>query len=506
MQDQRSNSPTTITNTYSSSRLSIVLVLITLAQFMVVVDFTIVQVALPSIGREFGVSVNGLQWIVTAYGLTLAGFLMLSGRVGDIYGHKKLFIIGVLLFSLASLTGGLAPSDTVLILARVAQGLGAAMASATGLSILAAAFPEGKERNRALSIFAAATGSGFAAGMIFGGLITATLGWRWVFDINVPIGIIVSLLSAKYISSNTTGLTHENKQHHHLDIFGAVLITAGLMLLVYSLTSAQDTGIGSTQTLELLLLSVIVLAAFVLIEYRSKAPLMPLGFLRRGSIFGANAVGLLQVGPFVGMVFILTDYLQQLRGYSALSAGLAFIPMGAVFLVISVFLSARLVNRLGVKPVIISGMALQVVGYLSLAPIYITESYFGGLLGPSLLIGVGTGLSFTAINISALTGTRKGEEGLASGLINTSRQIGGPIGLAVLLTVANFETPHAAGQIVVQSPSAMVTGFGYAFLAAALLTGIGIIFTALFIREKTLSDKSSSGGNHSSELEEALSY
>jgi MFS family permease len=207
------------------------------------------------------------------------------------------------------------------------------------------------------------------------------------------------------------------------------------------------------------------------------------------------------------MVFILTDYLQQLRGLSALSAGLAFIPMGTVFLVISVFLSARLVNRFGVKPIIISGMALQVVGYLSLAPISITESYFGGLLGPTLLIGVGTGLSFTAINIAALTGTRKGEEGLASGLINTSRQIGGPIGLAVLLTVANFETPHTAGQIVVQSASAMVTGFGYAFLAAALLTGIGIIFTALFIRQKTSSHKSTSGGgNHSSELEEALSY
>ena len=199
MQDQRSNSPTTITKASSSSQLSIVLALITLAQFMVVVDFTIVQVALPSIGSEFGVSVNGLQWIITAYGLTLAGFLMLSGRVGDIYGHKKLFIIGVLLFSLASLTGGLAPSEIVLILARVVQGLGAAMASATGLSILAAAFPEGKERNRALSIFAAATGSGFAAGMILGGMITATLGWRWVFDINVPIGIIVSLLSIKYI-------------------------------------------------------------------------------------------------------------------------------------------------------------------------------------------------------------------------------------------------------------------------------------------------------------------
>jgi len=210
MQDQKSNSPratTTTTKAGSSSQLSVVLALITLAQFMVVVDSTIVQVTLPSIGREFGVSINGLQWIVTAYGLTLAGFLMLSGRVGDIYGHKKLFITGLLLFSLASLTGGLAPSEIVLILARVVQGLGAAMASATGLSILVAAFAEGKERNRALSVFSAATGSGFAVGMILGGVITASLGWRWVFDINVPIGVAVSLLSFKYISTTTTRQT-----------------------------------------------------------------------------------------------------------------------------------------------------------------------------------------------------------------------------------------------------------------------------------------------------------
>jgi EmrB/QacA subfamily drug resistance transporter len=470
----------------SLSQLSIILALITLAQFIVVVDFTIVQVTLPSIGRQFGISINGLQWIVTAYGLTLAGFLMLSGRVGDIYGHKKLFIIGVILFSLASLIAGLAPSEIVLILARVIQGLGAAMASATGLSILAAAFPEGKERNRALSVFSAATGSGFAAGMILGGLITATLGWRWVFDINVPIGVVVSLLSIKYISSamGQTG-SLENRQRH-IDIFGAVLITAGLMLLVYSLSIAQNIGIGigSPQTLEFLSMSVIILIAFLLIEYRSKAPLMPLGFLRRGSIFGANAVGLLQVAPFVGMVFIMTSYLQQVRGYSAFSAGLAFIPMGVLFLVISVFFSARLVNRFGVKPIIITGMALQTIGYVLLASISISESYFG-LLGPMLLNGFGTGLGFTAINIAALTGARRGEEGLASGLINTSRQIGGPVGLAVLLTVANFEAPHPSGQFAIQSSAvAMVRGFGYAFLAAALLTGIGIIFTVLFIQER----------------------
>jgi EmrB/QacA subfamily drug resistance transporter len=445
---------------------------------MAVVDFTIVQVALPSIGREFGVYANGLQWIVTAYGLTLVGFLLLSGRVGDICGRKKLFIIGVLVFSLASLTGGIAPSEIVLILARVVQGLGAAMASATGLSILAAAFPEGKARNRALSIFTATSGSGFAAGLILGGIFTTTLGWRWVFDINVPIGLVVSLLSIKYISS-TTRRTYE---HKHLDIFGAISVTAGLMLLVYSLNIAQDIGIGSPQTLELLLLSGIVLSAFLLIEYRSKAPLMPLGFLR-SSIFGANAVGFLQFAAFVGMVFILTNYLQQVRGYSALSAGLVFLPAGIVALVTSAFFSARLVNRFGVKPIIILGMALQTIAYLLLSPISIAESYIGGLLGPMFLIGVGYGLGITAVNIAALTGTRRGEEGLASGLINTSRQIGGPIGLAVLLTVANFETPHLTGQVL-QSSMAMVTGFGYAFLGAAVLAGIGIIFAALLKQER----------------------
>jgi EmrB/QacA subfamily drug resistance transporter len=434
---------------------------------------------LPSIGKEFGISINVLQWTVTAYGSTLAGFLMLSGRLGDMYGHKKLFIIGVLLFSLASLMGGLAPSDTVLILARATQGLGAAMASAAGLSILVTVFSEGKERNRALSIFAAVTGLGSASGMILGGVITATLGWRWVFEINVPIGITLSLISIKYISL-TSRRSNENR---HLDILGAISITAGLMLLVYSLSIAQNNGIGSPQALEFIMLSLLVITAFFLIEYRSKLPLMPLAFLKRGSIFGANALALIQMGAFVAMTFILTNYFQQILGYSALSTGIAFLPMSIVFLIISGFLSSRLVNRFGVKPILILGMALQTVGYLFLSRISITESYFSILLAPMFLIGFGTGFGFTAINIAGLQGTRKGEEGLASGLINTSRQIGGPIGLAVLLTVANFATPYPTGQLI-QSAVAMVIGFGHAFLTAALLTGIGIIFAFLLKQQK----------------------
>jgi EmrB/QacA subfamily drug resistance transporter len=479
--DEKSNSPTTKTPTKAvSSKHGLVLTLLVLAQFMVIVDFMIVQVALPSIGKEFGISINVLQWTVTAYGLTLAGFLMLSGRLGDMYGHKKLFIIGVLLFSLASLMGGLAPSDTVLILARATQGLGAAMASAAGLSILVTVFSEGKERNRALSIFAAVTGLGSASGMILGGVITATLGWRWVFEINLPIGIALSLISIKYISL-TSRRANENR---HLDILGAISITAGLMLLVYSLSIAQNNGIESPQALEFIMLSLIVITAFFLIEYRSKLPLMPLDFLKRGSIFSANALALIQMGAFVAMTFILTNYFQQILGYSALSTGIAFLPVSIVFLIISGFLSSRLVNRFGVKPILILGMALQTVGYLFLSRISITESYFSILLAPMFLIGFGTGFGFTAINIAGLQGTRKGEEGLASGLINTSRQIGGPIGLAVLLTVANFATPYPTGQLM-QSAVVMVIGFGHAFLAAALLTGIGIIFAFLLKQQKT---------------------
>jgi EmrB/QacA subfamily drug resistance transporter len=477
---KKSNSPTTKTPIKGvSSKRGLVLTLLVLAQFMVIVDFMIVQVALPSIGKEFGVSINALQWTVTAYGLTLAGFLMLSGRLGDIYGHKKLFIIGVLLFSLASLMGGLAPSETVLILARAAQGLGAAMASAAGLSILVTVFAEGKERNRALSIFAAVTGLGSASGMILGGVITETMGWRWVFEINVPIGIALSLISIKYISL-TSRRANENR---HLDILGAISITAGLILLVYSLSIAQNNGIESPQALEFILLSVIVLAAFSLIEYRSKLPLMPLGFLKRGSIFAANALALLQMGAFVATIFILTNYFQQILGYSALSTGIAFLPMSIIFLIISGFLSSRLVNHFGVKPILILGMTLQTIGYVFLSRISITESYFSILLVPMFLIGFGTGFGFTAINIAGLQGTKKGEEGLASGLINTSRQIGGPIGLAVLLTVANFVTPYPTGQLI-QSAVAMVIGFGHAFLAAALLTGIGIIFALSLKQQK----------------------
>jgi MFS family permease len=335
------------------------------------------------------------------------------------------------------------------------------------------------------------TGLGSASGLILGGAITATLGWRAVFEINVPIGLALSLLSIRHISL-TTKRDFENK---HLDILGAVSITCGLMLLVYSLSLAQNIGFGSPKTLELFMSSLLTLAAFIIIEHHSKLPLMPLEFLRRGSIFGAITLALLQMGAFVAMIFILTNYFQQIRGYSALSTGIAFLPMSIVFLIISGFLSSRLVNRFDVKPILILGMALQTVGYLFLLRISTAESYNSILLGPMLLIGFGTGFGFTAINIAGLQGTRKGEEGLASGLINTSHQIGGPIGLAVLLTVANLATSNQTSHTL-NHVAFMVTGFGYAFLAAATLTCIGIVFAISLKQEKHLQNRSEADNLH----------
>ena len=471
------------------TRKSLILAATVTAQFMVVLDFTIVQIALPSIGKEFAVSINGLQWLVTAYGLTFAGFLLLTGRAGDLYGHRKLFIAGVVMFSLASLAGGLAPSETVLVIARAVQGFAAAMTSSTGLSILTATFSEGRERNRALSVFAAATGLGSVAGMVAGGVITAALGWRWVFDINFPIGLAIAVLAFKYISRTATSLD----ENRHLDILGAVSVTGGLMLLVYALSIAQNIGIGSAGVLEMLGLSGIVLATFLFIEHRSRKPLMPLGFLRKGSIFAANALALLQLAGYVGLVFILTNYFQQVLGYSALSTGLAFLPVSVMFMGVSAFLSSRLVGWFGVRKTIISGMVIQTIGYVLLSSVLATADYFGGLLGPLLVIAVGTGFSFTAINIAALAGTKKGEEGLASGLINTSRQIGGPVGLAILLTVVNAGAMHSSGHST-DSHAALVTGFIYAFIATAFLTGIGVAF-AFSLAEKKVPARNENTAN-----------
>jgi EmrB/QacA subfamily drug resistance transporter len=455
-------------------RLSLILTLLVAAQFVIVLDFSIVQIALPTMRTELGISLADSQWIVSAYGLTFAGFLLLSGRASDLYGRRRLFGIGLVVFAVSSLAGGLAPSESVLIGARAIQGVGAAIASATGLSLLVVTFPEGRERNRALSVFAAVSSAAFAAGVILGGVLTATLGWRSIFFVNVPIGVVTALLATRLLVESRGDPTQRR-----LDLPGALSVTAGLSILVYALTNAANNGLLSLQTLAPLGLSAVVLAGFLAIERQSSAPLMPLSFLRRGAVFSANALAILTIAAVSSMIFLLTIYLQQIQGYSALSAGLAFLPTALVFLSVGGYLSAKLVTRFGPKPVLLVGMTIQAAGFLLLTQLSVGTSFLTGLLPDMLVVSLGAALSFTAFNIAALSGAKKGEEGLASGLINTSTQVGGPIGLAIAVTIVGVVAAGLGASVT--AAVATVDGFRYAFLGAAVLSGAGIAF-ALVIR------------------------
>jgi EmrB/QacA subfamily drug resistance transporter len=437
---------------------------------MIVLDYTIVTVALPSIVRELGVTLSLVQWVVTVYGLTLAGFLLLSGRAGDAYGHKRLFIAGLVVFSLASLASGLAPSIGLLIAARAVQGVGAAIGSATGLSILVATFPEGPERNKALGIFGAVMGTGFIIGMVAGGIITTYLGWRWVFDVTVPIGLVAAAVSARVVKMPAS----PGPRIGGLDLPGAATVTAGLMLLVYSLASIQTDRTVSAGTLGTLGLSALFFSGFAVIEARTPRPLLPLGFLRRRTVLTANLVALLTVSAFVGQTFLLTVYLQQVLGYSPLYAGLAFAPGGLIFYVVSAYLAARFINRSGVRTALILGEGLSVVGYLLVTQVSASGNYLSVVLPSTVISALGLGLAFPAYSIAALRGAQRGEEGLASGLINTSRQMGGPIGVASLLTVATLLDPAGSGS---QPYAGLVAGMRYAFLAAAVLAVVAVLLS-----------------------------
>ncbi len=446
--------------------------LVTIAAFLDVLDFSIVQVALPTLRAELVVSTAESQWVIGAYGLTMAGFLMLSGRAGDLYGQKKLFIIGITVFTVGSLTGGFAPSLLSLVASRAVQGLGAAITSATALAILAATFPEGRERNRAFGILISVLSAGFAAGAVAGGVLTAAFGWRSVMFVNVPIGVAAVVLSQKYLAESGGSATDRR-----LDLPGALSVTAGTALFVYAFSNAAEAGFSSLQTILPLGLSALILAGFLVIEYRSEAPLMPLGFLRRGSILAANMLGLIVAGTAVGPLFLLTLFLQQILGYSPLYAALGFLPPTVIFFVVGGWGASWLLNRFAMKPVLVVSMALVALGSGLLTQISRAGGYWG-LLPGLLLWSLGASIGFPALTIAALAGTKHGEEGLASGLINTSERVGGPLGLAIILTVASAMTPRLTGA---GSSAAIVVGIQYAFVAATILNGIGLVI-ALLIR------------------------
>ena len=461
------------------SRKGLALALLAAAQFIVVLDASIVNVALPSMGRDLGFSQEDLSWVVNAYTLVFGGFLLLGGRMADLLGRRRVFMSGLVLFALASLAGGFAATEGQLIAARAIQGLGAAILSPAALSIVTTMFRDGAERNKALGVWGAVAGSGGAAGVLLGGVLTDTLGWEWVLWVNVPIGIGAAMLAPTLIPESRS-----TSQARHFDAWGAVTVTAGLSILVYALVDATDAGWGSAQTIGLLAVAALLLAAFVAIELRSRAPLVPFRIFRMRTLTGANSVGLLVGASLFSMFFFISLYMQQVLGYSAIKSGFSYLPL-ALTIIVSAGIASQLVTRIGFKPVMVAGMAFVAAGLLWFSQVSLGGGYVQDVLGPSLLAAVGLGFSFVSTTIAAVSGVEEREAGLASGLINTSQQIGGALGLAVLATVANSRTKDVLAQGGAGSlPDALTEGFQAAFLGGACFALLGIVVALVLVRTR----------------------
>src|ERR687892_566538 len=457
------------------------LALLCMAQFVVVLDASIVNVALPTIGESLAFSQDNLSWVVNAYVLTFGGFLLLGGRLADLLGRRRVFMGGLILFALASLAGGFAQSDAVLIAARAVQGLGAAILSPAALSIITTTFRDGAERNKALGVWGAVAGAGGAAGVLLGGVLTQYLGWEWVLWVNVPIGIGAAALAPSLIAESRS-----ESETRAFDFAGAVSVTAGLSLLVYGLVEAPGAGWGSGQTLGLLAGAVALLGAFVAIELRSAAPLVPFRIFRLRTLTGANVVGILTGASLFSMFFFISLYMQNVLGFSAIEAGLAYLPL-AVSIIISAGIASQLVTRVGFKPILATGMLLVAGGLLWFGQISADGSFIADVLGPSLVAAVGLGFAFVPQTIAAVSGVADREAGLASGLINTSQQVGSALGLAVLATIANSRTDSfvaSAGGNPAALPNALTEGFRSAFLAGAGIATLGAIATLILIRSR----------------------
>ncbi len=476
MPTPRNNRPKT-----ADSRRWLVLALLCASQFMVVLDFSIVNVALPAMQKDLGFSQQNLQWIISAYALTFGGFLLLGGRAADLFGHRRVFMAGLGLFVLASLVGGLAHLQWVLISARAFQGLGAAIVSPAALSILTTTFTEGQERNRALSIWGAIAAGGFAAGVLLGGILTDALSWRWVMFVNVPIGIAAVALSPVLLSES-----RKQTATTQIDLAGAVTVTAGLVLLVYALVQAPEAGWVAVSTVLLLGGAIAFLALFIWVESRSPAPLVPLVIFRSSTLTGANLVGALLSAAVASMVFILTLYMQQVLGYSALQTGMAFLPH-ALAAMAAAPLASQLLTRIGVKSTMVSGMVASMVGLLVLTHIPVQGNFVRDLLLGTVLVGFGIVTGLVSVTIAATAGVADSEQGLASGLLNTAQQIGSAVGLAILVAVATART-QAIVASTGNSPAALQTattgGFQAALAVGAGFAAIGIIVALLVIREQ----------------------
>jgi len=458
----------------------LVLCLVCVAQFMVILDATIVNVALPSIQRDLKMAENDLQWVVNSYTLIFGGFLLLGGRAGDLIGRKRVFLAGVVVFTVASFLNGIADSSTFLILARALQGLGAALVAPAALSILTTTFAEGEDRTKALGVWAAIATGGAAVGLLLGGILVEYLSWPWIFFVNVPVGIAAFVASVIYVPESRA-----DPEHRIFDVPGAVTVTAGLVALVYGIVNVQKAGWTSASTIGFGAVALILLSAFVAIEQRQRAPLVRLGIFRIRTLRTANVSMLLVASGLFAMFFFTTLYIQRVLGYTPLEAGLAFLPV-TVGIGIGAGLSQPLVKRIGIRTTSIIGMSIATVGMLLLVTSDANGTYLSDVLlglGP---VSVGMGLTFVPVTLLATSGLEHEDAGLASGLFNTSQQVGGALGLAILSTLAVNRTENHLGGVpgqltAVDQGEALVTGFHAAYVGGALffIAGIVVMVTML---------------------------
>jgi EmrB/QacA subfamily drug resistance transporter len=454
------------------------LALLCTVQFMVVLDIAVVNVALPSIQTDLGFSQENLQWVISAYALLFGGFLLLGGRAADLLGRRRVFLVGIVVFTAASLLSGFAWSEGSLIGARALQGLGAAIISPAALSILTTTFAEGPERNTALGAWGAVGAFGAVAGVLLGGILTDLLSWQWIFYVNAPVGIGAFLLVPVLLAESRDATARS------FDLPGAALVTGGLVVLVYAITQANGYGWGSVETVGLFAAAIVLLAGFVAREATASDPLMPLSIFRLRTLVGANVAGLILGTVLFAMFLMLTLYMQQVLGYSPLRTGVSYLAVAGSAIVWSA-LAAQLVTRLGVKRVLVIGMAFLTAGLAYFTQVSVGGSYTSDLLPGFLVIAVGMGFSFVPISIAALAGVKPSEAGLASGLINTSQQIGGALGIAALSAVATSTTTDrlASGS---QRAIALTEGFHAAFVGGTAVAVVGVLVALFVVRGRDL--------------------
>ncbi len=458
-----------------------ILAVVATAFFMTILDVSIVNVALPSIAKDLHFSRENLQWVITAYAIAFGGFLLLGGRAADLLGRRRVFMVGVVIFTVASLVCGLAQSEGMLIASRAVQGFGGAIISPAALSIVTTTFEEGADRNKALGVWGALGGSGAAVGVLLGGILTSYLSWRWIFFVNVPVGALVFLLTPRIVPES-----RREVEERHYDALGAVLVSSGLALLVYAIAEAPNVGWGAARTILLLIASVALLVGFLVNERRITDPLMPFHIFRVRTVAGANAVGFLLGAVIFANFFLLTLYVQGVLGYSPIKTGLTFLATAGTA-VLSAGVAQALTTRFGAKPIIVIGLALLTAAMVWYSQVPIHGKFISDLLPGYLLVGVGIAFAFVPVSIAALAGVAEREAGLASGLINTSQQIGGAIGTAVASTVfaSHYKTLLKAGHSTLD---ALAHSYGYAFWPLAFFGAAAIIAAVTLIRREEMAE------------------